>query len=84
MVWLYAKVNLCLNLFRDMAFKFQIQYIGERLNMLLISFSVYEDGSCFDPSVLDITDDDILARFREVRKQDILHIMYFTVKAHFS
>lgn len=77
MVWLYAKVNLCLNLFRDMAFKFQIQYIGERLNMLLISFSVYEDGSCFDPSVLDITDDDILARFREVRKQNILHTSKF-------
>jgi len=43
------------------------------LNMLKISpFSyglviqqVYEEGSCFHPSVLDITSDDILARFRE-------------------
>ncbi|KXJ27640.1 60S acidic ribosomal protein P0 [Exaiptasia diaphana] len=43
------------------------------LNMLKISpFSyglqieqVYEDGSCFHPSVLDITSDDILAKFRE-------------------
>lgn len=31
----------------------------------LVVRQVYEDGSCFDPSVLDITDDDILARFRE-------------------
>ncbi|KAK3750342.1 hypothetical protein QZH41_010276, partial [Actinostola sp. cb2023] len=43
------------------------------LNMLKISpFSyglkieqVYEDGSCFHPSVLDITSDDILAKFKE-------------------
>lgn len=43
------------------------------LNMLKISpFSyglqieqVYEDGSCFHPSVLDITNDDLLGRFRE-------------------
>jgi len=43
------------------------------LNMLKISpFSyglviqqVYEEGSCFHPSVLDITSDDILARFKE-------------------
>jgi large subunit ribosomal protein LP0 len=43
------------------------------LNMLKISpFSygliiqqVYEDGSCFDPSILDITSDDILMKFKE-------------------
>jgi len=28
--------------------------------------TVYEDGSCFHPSVLDITSDDILAKFKEV------------------
>lgn len=35
-------------------------------------FSVYENGACFSPDVLDITSEDILARFVEVSKQDQL------------
>ena len=35
--------------------------------MPLYIFSVYEAGSCFSPEVLDITPEDILSRFVEVR-----------------
>ena len=47
------------------------------VNMYL-SPTVYEAGSVFDPSILDITDEDILKRFVEVRRTNhkIFHMQF--------
>ena len=35
-------------------------------------FSVYENGACFSPDVLDITSEDLLMRFVEVLEEIII------------
>ena len=45
---------------------------------MYLSPTVYEAGSVFDPSILDITDEDILKRFVEVRRTNhkIFHMQF--------
>ena len=49
---------------------YQLILLNQRLQLSQVVLSscipVYDSGSVFDPSVLDITDSDILAKFCEV------------------
>ena len=41
------------------------------INAFIIVFSVYDSGTCFSPAILDITDDDLRAKFMEVGTKHI-------------
>ena len=47
------------------------------INAFIIVFSVYDSGTCFSPAILDITDDDLRAKFMEVGTQTHSAVLHF-------
>ena len=47
------------------------------INAFIIVFSVYDSGTCFSPAILDITDDDLRAKFMEVGTKHTSVVLHF-------
>jgi hypothetical protein len=65
----FVKKHYCfLGTSEDPCKKVRLRYKKPNLKSNYFYFPVYDSGTVFSPAVLDITDDDLRARFMQVRK----------------